>query len=100
MKITMKESIVDIQLMNGPRLGKSNVENCPNGPGIHHEAKCLIAIHTCNLLPTITYKTSLIALKRTIRFIALKRTIRFFLMAKNPHAANNVSLTRAEYQRP
>lgn len=38
-----------------------------NGTWFHYEAESFIIIHTCNLLPAITYKMSLIMLKGAVK---------------------------------
>jgi len=86
MKVTMHKCILNIQLMNRPGFGHSNGENGANRRWLYYKTEWLITNYTCNLWPAITYKTSLVTLKTTIRFL---------FMTKNLHTTNNVNITRS-----
>jgi hypothetical protein len=59
----MEKCILDIQLMNMPRFGKSNTEYSANGSRFDNCTKSLSTINANLLTCIITYKTGFMPLK-------------------------------------
>jgi hypothetical protein len=66
-QLTIKKDILHIKLRDGPLLNRSHIKNSANSGHMSNRSKSLIIITTLLLLKTISNKTSVIALKRTIR---------------------------------
>jgi hypothetical protein len=62
-QFTMKKSILDIQLMNLPRSGCSNAENCANSSWFYNWDKSFSTVNANLLTCTITYKSGFMPLK-------------------------------------
>jgi hypothetical protein len=67
MQLTIKKDILHIKLRDGPLLNRSHNKKSVNSDHMSNMSKSLIIITTLLLLKTMSNKTSLIALKRTIR---------------------------------
>jgi hypothetical protein len=66
-QFTIKKSILYIKLRDGPLLNRSHNKKSVNSDHMSNRSKNLIIIMTLLMLKTTSNKTSLIALKRTIR---------------------------------
>jgi hypothetical protein len=88
---TMKKSVFNVKLMNGPVIGESKRKNNTDGGMFDNRAKSFIKINTWLLGKTPNYPSSL---------VASKGTIRMKLMAKNPFATDNVSIWRRRNKSP
>jgi hypothetical protein len=66
-QLTIKKVILHIKLRDGPLLNRSHGKKSANSGHMSNRSKSLIIISTLLLLKTTSNKTSLIALKRTIR---------------------------------
>jgi hypothetical protein len=67
MQLTTKKSILDIELRDGPLPNRSHIKKSVNSGHMSNRSKSLIIITVVLLLKITGNKTSLIALKRTIR---------------------------------
>jgi hypothetical protein len=72
-QFTIKKDILHIKLRDGPSLNKSHGKKSVNSSHMCNMSKSLIIISTMLLLKTMSNKTSLISLKRTIRVKSLSR---------------------------
>jgi hypothetical protein len=66
-QLTIKKSILYIKLRDGPLLNRSHNKKSVNSDHMSNKSKSLIIIMTLLMLKTTSNKTSLIALKRTVR---------------------------------
>jgi hypothetical protein len=66
-QLTIKKYILHIKLRDEPLLNRSNGKKSANSGHMSNMSKSLIIITTLLLLKTMSNKTSIIALKRTIR---------------------------------
>jgi hypothetical protein len=82
----VKESILDIQLMNRPVLRQCQGKNHTNGCWLDHWTESLIIINTWTLSETPENPTSL---------VSIKRTIWMKLVPKNPLPGDQINTTRA-----
>lgn len=90
-KVSMKESIFHVVLVNGPSFLKSQTKNNLDRTWFDDKAKSLTTVNSNFLSFSITYKKG---------FMPLKRTINTFFMSKNPHGTHNININRAGYQLP
>jgi hypothetical protein len=66
-QFSIKKSILDINLEDGPLPNRSNSEKSPNNGHMSNRSKSLIIVTSMLLLKATRHKTSLVALKRAIR---------------------------------
>jgi hypothetical protein len=66
-QLTIKKDILHIKLRDGPLLNRSHNKKSANSGHMSNRSKSLVIIPALLLLKTTSNKTSLIALKRTIR---------------------------------
>jgi hypothetical protein len=67
MQLTIKKDILYIKLRDGPLMNRSHGKKSVNSAHMSNKSKSLIVIMILLLLKTTGNKTSLIALKRTVR---------------------------------
>jgi len=85
----MKESILDIQLMNRPIVRKSQRQNCANCSWFDNWAESLIKINPWTLCEATENPASL---------IALQSTISLELVLEHPLSTHNVAMRRSGNQ--
>jgi len=66
MEFTIKKSIFDIELRNGPGTNRGHNKESANSGHVSHRSKGLIIVATMLLLKTTSNKMSLITLERSI----------------------------------
>jgi hypothetical protein len=79
----MKESVLNIELMNGPVSGVSQSEDSTNGGGLDDETGRLVVINTWALREVA---------EDPARFVSIKGAIGMELVPKNPLPGNNICL--------
>jgi hypothetical protein len=85
LKMTMKEGILDVQLMNGPGVHASDAQDETDCGRLHHGAECLTIVHTLLLRESTDHPSCLVTGERAIR-------IEF--VVKNPLPGNHVDTCR------
>ena len=87
----MQESILHIQLMNRPVLGKCQRENSTDGGRLDHWTEGLCKIHTRTLSEAPKYLAC---------FVALQSPVSIELMLENPLARDDVGSRGAKHKVP
>jgi len=90
-KMTMKKSILDIQLMNRPMTRGCNTQNCPDCSWFNNRTESLIIVNAMLLRKSPNHPTS---------FVTSKRTIRMILMLENPLSCHDISTRRPRNKTP
>jgi len=90
-KMTMKKSILDIQLMNRPMMRGCNTQNCPDCSWFNNRTEYLIIVNAMVLRESLNNPTS---------FVASKGTIRMTLMLENPLSCHDISTRRPRNKTP
>ena len=67
LQFSIKKSILNIKLGDGPLLHRSNSKESPDSGHVSNRSKSLIIVTTMLLLETTRHKANLVALKRAIR---------------------------------
>ena len=66
MQLSIKKSILNIELGDGPLPHRSNSKESPDSGHVSNRSKSLIIVRTMLLLKATRHKASLVALKRAI----------------------------------
>lgn len=80
-KLSLKEGIINIQLMKRPAMTNNNTENKSYYCGLNNWTKSVMIVHTRSLIEPFVNKVS---------FKPINRTIRMYFNTKNPFATTNI----------
>ena len=90
-KIAMKESILHIELMNGPRVGGGKAQDDANGGRLDNRTESLSIINAFLLIEPANNLSC---------FVASQRAVGVELVTKNPFPRDHVDTCRFRHQRP
>jgi len=90
-KMTMKKSILDLQLMNRPMTRGYNTQNYTDYSWFNNRTESLIIVNAMLLRKSPNHPTS---------FVTSKRTIKMILMLENPLSCHDISTRRPRNKTP
>ena len=85
LKVPVEECILDVHLVNGPRVHRGNAEYKANGGRLDHGAESLAIVHAMLLSETTDHPPS---------FVPRERAIRVELVPENPLPRHHVDTCR------
>jgi hypothetical protein len=85
LKMPMEECILDIHLVDGPRVHRGNAEDQTNGGRLDYGTECLAVVHAMLLSETTNHPPS---------FVPRERAIRVEFVPKNPLPRHHVDTCR------